>query len=52
MLMFILQLFRVRQGLSCVIGLFWPVRAGCYSQVALSLPHSKPLYDNHGTTKG
>ena len=40
----LIQLFRVRQGLSCVNGLFWPVWAGCYSQAALSLPHSKPLY--------
>ena len=38
------QRFRVRHGLSCVNGPFWPVRAGCYSQAALSLPHSKPLY--------
>ena len=39
----ILQRFRVRQGLSCVNGLFWPVRASCFSQAALSLPHSKAL---------
>ena len=40
----IIQRFRVRHGLSCVNGPFWPVRAGCYSQAAFSLPHSKPLY--------
>ena len=46
------QRFRVRHGLSWVNGPFWPVRAGCYSQAALSLPHSKPLYiTTAGTTR-
>ena len=40
----VLQRFRVRHGLSCVNGPFWPVRASYYSGTALSLPHSKPLY--------
>ena len=31
-------------GLSCVIGPVWPVGPGCYSQAALPLPLSKPLY--------
>ena len=38
------QRFRVRHGLSCVIGPVWPVGAGCYSQAALPMPLSKPLY--------
>ena len=38
------QRFRVRHGLSCVIGLVWPVGASCYSQAALSMPLSKLLY--------
>ena len=38
-----LQRFRVRHGLSCVIGPVWPVGAGCYSQAALPMPLSKPL---------
>ena len=42
-----LQRFRVRHGLSCVNGPFGLARAGCYSQAALSLPHSKPLYAGH-----
>ena len=40
------QRFRVRHGLSCVIGPVWPVGAGCYSQAALPMPLSKPLYLN------
>ena len=40
-----IQRFWVRHGLSCVNGPFWLVRAGCYSQAALSLPHSKLLYN-------
>ena len=39
------QWFRVRHGLSCVIGPVWPVGAGCYSQAALPMPLSKPLYN-------
>ena len=39
-----LQRFRVRQGLSCVIGPVRPVGASCYSQAALPMPLSKPLY--------
>ena len=39
----ILQRFRVRHGLSCVIGPVWPVGAGCYSEAALPMPLSKPL---------
>ena len=42
----LLQWFRVRLGLSCVIGPVWPVGAGCYSQAALPMPLSKPLYKN------
>ena len=38
------QRFRVRHGLSCVIGPVWPVGAGCYSPAALPMPLSKPLY--------
>ena len=38
------QRFRVRHGLSCVFGPVWPVGAGCYSQAALPMPLSKPLY--------
>ena len=41
-----IQRFRVRHGLSCVIGPVWPVGAGCYSQAALPMPLSKPLYLN------
>ena len=40
------QRFRVRHGLSCVIGPVWPVGAGCYSQAALPMPLSKPLYNS------
>ena len=40
------QRFRVRHGLSCVIGPVWPVGAGCYSQAALPMPLSKPLYQS------
>ena len=40
----LIQRFRVRHGLSCVIGLVWPVGAGCYSQAELPMPLSKPLY--------
>ena len=31
----------------------WPVRAGCYSQAALSIPRSKPIFINKsiGTIK-
>ena len=43
---FAIQRFRVRHGLSCVNGPFWPVRAGCYSQAALPMPLSNPLYTN------
>ena len=39
----LLQRFRVRHGLSCVIGPMWLVGAGCYSQAALPMPLSKPL---------
>ena len=39
-----IQRFRVRHRLSCVIGLVWPVGAGCYSQAALPMPLSNPLY--------
>ena len=42
---FRIQRFRVRHGLSCVIGPVWPVGAGCYSQAALPMPLSKPLYN-------
>ena len=38
------QRFCVRLGRSCVIGPVWPVGAGCYSQAALPMPLSKPLY--------
>ena len=38
------QRFRERHGLSCVFGPVWPVGAGCYSQAALPMPLSKPLY--------
>ena len=41
-----IQRFRMRHGLSCVIGPVWPVGTGCYSQAALPMPLSKPLY-NH-----
>ena len=34
----------MRHGLSCVNGPVWPVGAGCYSQAALPMPLSKPLY--------
>ena len=37
------QRFRVRHGLSFVIGPVWQVGAGCYSQAALPMPLSKPL---------
>ena len=40
-----LQRFRVRHGLSCMIGPVWPVGGGCYSQVALPMPLPKPLYN-------
>ena len=40
------QRFRVRHGLSCVFGTVWPVGAGCYSQPALPMPLSKPLYSS------
>ena len=38
-----LQGFRVKYGLSCVIGPLWQARAGCYSQAALSSNDSKSL---------
>ena len=44
-----LQRFRVRHGLSCVIGPVWPVGAGCYSKAALPMPLSKPLYSQNVT---
>ena len=28
-----------------MFGPVWSVEAGCYYQAALSLPHSKPLYE-------
>ena len=37
----------LRHGLSCVFGPVWPVGAGCYSQAALPMPLSKPLYIDH-----
>ena len=43
-MMIVLQRFWVRHGLSCVNGPVWPVGAGCYSQAALPMPLSKPLY--------
>ena len=38
-----LQGFRVKSGLSCVIGPFGCARAGCYSQAELSSNDSKTL---------
>ena len=39
-----IQRFRVRHGLSCMIGPVWPVGDSCYSQAALPMPLSKLLY--------
>ena len=45
-----IQRFRVRHGLSCVIGPVWPV--GCYAQAAVPMPLSKPLYLKDVRTEG